>query len=526
MHPISSEDTVTHEQTEEAIVGSSPTDRVSPIENNLAAVPEPAQEPCDNLLPITLVPGRARISQYPALTATLAVLVIALLQVSTNARGFYHESSLYFFGSAWLFYYLMGKLSFLLSKLPPSLQKKLIASKSLQALSISLSQEGLEWHSSTKPNGKNIVPWSRVQMVGVRKTASGFPRNTAETLLIINCDDMPDYAVNLSRLPSQEFERLFRWLSRKVPQTRLSPQALYLQMQCLFGNHSASIDSFTQIWFEDFDGKFELANHVCLAPGQLCGDNRYKVEMVVSTRINSSVYLTTDRNGKPFVLKELVVPVGTDHSIGEKMLEQFSREASLLSKINHRAIVQVLDHFVENGRSYVVLECVQGTNLRQFVKLHGRLSEALVVDLAQQMVHVLDYLHCQNPPIIHRDLTPDNIVYSEADKSIVVVDFGAANIYATEGTGTLIGKQGYMPPEQFKGKATPASDVYAFGSTLIFLLTGADPQGMGRLPSELCDNSDLSQLIQACLDLDAKVRPTPQKLMESLAQLASARKEI
>jgi serine/threonine-protein kinase len=107
----------------------------------------------------------------------------------------------------------------------------------------------------------------------------------------------------------------------------------------------------------------------------------------------------------------------------------------------------------------------------------GLQSEAIVLKWTAEIASILQYLHGLDPPIVHRDLTPDNIVLKE-DGTIAVIDFGAANEYVGNATGTLIGKQSYIAPEQFRGKASPLSDLYALGCTLNFLLTGEDPEAL------------------------------------------------
>ncbi|MBK9204759.1 MAG: serine/threonine protein kinase [Candidatus Obscuribacter sp.] len=125
-------------------------------------------------------------------------------------------------------------------------------------------------------------------------------------------------------------------------------------------------------------------------------------------------------------------------------------------------------------RHYLLLEYITGQDLRQFIKQNGAQDQVKVLDWALKLADILVYLHGQNPPIIHRDLTPDNIVLKN-DGEIVLIDFGAANEFLGTATGTLIGKQAYIAPEQLRGKANKASDLYSFGGTIYYLLTGKEP---------------------------------------------------
>ena len=100
------------------------------------------------------------------------------------------------------------------------------------------------------------------------------------------------------------------------------------------------------------------------------------------------------------------------------------------------------------------------------------------------MANILQYLHSQVPPILHRDFTPDNLIIKD-DGSLCLIDFGAANEYVGRVTGTMIGKQCYIAPEQLQGKASPASDIYAMGATLFFVLSGEDPLPLSASKPEL-----------------------------------------
>ena len=168
-------------------------------------------------------------------------------------------------------------------------------------------------------------------------------------------------------------------------------------------------------------------------------------------------------------------PIDNDAQALHKVHQMFAREAAFLTRLNHPNIVKVLDHFIEGNRDYLVLEFIPGLTLRQQVQLSGPFPEQHVIEIGKHIARILYYLHGLQPPLVHRDLTPDNLIIREPERTIALIDFGAANEFVGKVTGTLIGKQCYIPPEQFRGHATPQSDIYALGATLYFLLTGVDP---------------------------------------------------
>ena len=174
------------------------------------------------------------------------------------------------------------------------------------------------------------------------------------------------------------------------------------------------------------------------------------------------------------MLKEAVVPAFASAQARRKAEEHFLREAEFLTRLKHERIAAVLDHFVEDGRNYLMLEYISGQDLRQYIGQNGPQSEERVLIWGKEIADILQYLHEQIPPIIHRDLTPDNLMLGR-DGTISLIDFGAANELLSQSTGTLVGKQAYMAPEQLRGKATRQSDLYGLGATLYFLLTACDP---------------------------------------------------
>jgi serine/threonine-protein kinase len=142
------------------------------------------------------------------------------------------------------------------------------------------------------------------------------------------------------------------------------------------------------------------------------------------------------------------------------------------------------------------------------------------------MSDVLQYLHSQHPPVIHRDISPDNIVINKAGDA-VLIDFGAANEFVGEATGTLVGKQAYMSPEQIRGKVTPQSDIYSLGATIYFLLTGKDPEPLTSSRPRKIDQSisaPLDDLVHACTKLDLAERIKDASELSERLNLITAKK--
>jgi serine/threonine protein kinase len=170
-----------------------------------------------------------------------------------------------------------------------------------------------------------------------------------------------------------------------------------------------------------------------------------------------------------------------------KQLELFEREAKVLSQLNHPQIPKYLEYFhvdtSDNRAFYIVQQLAPGKPLTESVQSGWHGNESIVRDIAQQLLEILQYLHRQSPPLIHRDIKPHNIIRNDEGK-IFLVDFGAVqNVYQNTllKGNTVAGTYGYMAPEQFRGMALPASDLYGVGATVLYLLTHRSP---ADLPQE------------------------------------------
>lgn len=197
--------------------------------------------------------------------------------------------------------------------------------------------------------------------------------------------------------------------------------------------------------------------------------DRYRVKSVLGRGGFGATYLIEDLrlNGKRRALKE----------VPELLFDEY--ETTLLSRLNHPSIPDIIDRCVVDGMVYLVLEFGGSRTLASERKsLDGRIPLATLLPWMRQLCEVLTYLHSQNPPIIHRDLKPDNILLDEADR-IMLIDFGIAKEATPSSMTRTLGRaatHGFSPPEQAMGTGTDErSDIYALGATLYALLTGTNP---------------------------------------------------
>ncbi|MGD8750924.1 MAG: serine/threonine-protein kinase [Anaerolineales bacterium] len=215
-----------------------------------------------------------------------------------------------------------------------------------------------------------------------------------------------------------------------------------------------------------------------LKPGTILQD-RYLIEGGLGVGGMGAVYRARDMRFivKKFVAVKEMINRARDENLQETIVKNFEREANILASFNHPAIPTIYDYFTLGNRSYLVMEFVEGRNLEDIMnEQEGFFPIDNVVRWAIQLCDVIHYLHTHHPePIVFRDMKPANVMITPEDE-IVLVDFGIAKPFQTGQKGTMIGTEGYSPPEQYRGEATPVVDIYALGATIHHLLTRKDPR--------------------------------------------------
>lgn len=240
--------------------------------------------------------------------------------------------------------------------------------------------------------------------------------------------------------------------------------------------------------------------------------NRYRIDSVLGRGGMGAVYRAEDTN------LGVVVAVKENLFTTEDYARQFRREANILAILRHPNLPRVTDHFVIEGQGqYLVMDFIEGEDLRQKLERDGAADESVVADWFLEVADALAYLHSRNPPILHRDVKPGNIKITP-DGRAILVDFGLAKVVGESGSTTTGAKAmtpGFSPPEQYgTGRTDPRTDVYSLGASMYAALTAEIPEdslerAMGR--AELTPlrkrNSSVTPAVAQVVEKSLAVRP-------------------
>jgi serine/threonine-protein kinase len=224
-----------------------------------------------------------------------------------------------------------------------------------------------------------------------------------------------------------------------------------------------------------------------LQPGTVLRE-RYKIIESVKSGGMGAVYEAEDLRleGRRCAIKEILLDPGMDETARAQAQEQFHREASILARLDHPNLPKVSDYFSDSDHDFLVMDFVPGRDLKDIMDEARRASHFLeerdVLNWVTQLMDALDYLHTQEPPVVHRDIKPGNIKLTP-DGRIKLVDFGLVKVLSPGDDRTITVLQGrgtaaYTPLEQYGGDVGHTdvrSDIYSLGATLYHLLTHQSP---------------------------------------------------
>lgn len=210
--------------------------------------------------------------------------------------------------------------------------------------------------------------------------------------------------------------------------------------------------------------------------------DRFEIKQPLSQKTGRETWLAVDQQTADWVVVKLLT---FSSDFEWEALKLFEREIQILQHVTHPQIPRYIDSFEldqSDCRGFALVQSyIDAPSLETHLRAGRTFSELDVEQIAEALLRILIELHTQNPPIVHRDIKPSNILLGDRSGSqvgqVYLVDFGSVQLATAHpsGTITIVGTYGYMPPEQFAGRAVPASDLYSLGATLIYLATGQHP---------------------------------------------------
>lgn len=266
-----------------------------------------------------------------------------------------------------------------------------------------------------------------------------------------------------------------------------------------------------------------------------------------------AVYLAQDRRAfdRLCVVKQMIEYYDVANPQERQRAQQrFEEEGRTLATLSHPGIPRIYSFIAEGGRYYIVMEYIEGENLETFVTHENgagqtvpakRMPQEQTVRYMIQACGILQYLHSQPRPVVHQDIKPANLILESQLGLVRLVDFGTACVEiptrdlaqplstrtGTDGKPSVYGTDGYAPPEQYRGKTVPRSDVFALAATAYHLLTDDDPskhpfkwEALPRLPREL------GIALERALRAEVEHRSSAKDLLDALETFATPRRAL
>jgi len=254
---------------------------------------------------------------------------------------------------------------------------------------------------------------------------------------------------------------------------------------------------------------------VVIASGRTL-QGRYEIQELIHTGGMGYIYLAKD---KRLYDRICIVKQVRESITSEAHRKKLEAEAQSMTKLNHPNIAMIFDHFVEEGYYYLVVERISGQTLSEVFKDRGgQLGEEEVWRWAVDICDVVGYLH--RAGVIHRDISPDNIMLND-EGIIKFIDFGTSHEfrYTAPGGTVGIGKYGYTPPEQWRGKPEQRSDIFALGATIYYLLSGYLPLSQGYITGQAPQKADFNPSFPPITAKNPAVSPRLEAVLQKALQL-------
>jgi len=285
---------------------------------------------------------------------------------------------------------------------------------------------------------------------------------------------------------------------------------------------------------------------IALVPGAELKNGDYCIVRSLTKGGMGAVFLAEDRRAfdRYCVIKQML-DYYDPADPGERLRaeQRFQEEGRTLASLSHPGTPRIYAFFEEHGRFYIVMEYIQGENLETFVTHEDdagqtvpgrRLPQEEVIRYVIQAARILEYLHAQPRPVVHQDIKPANLILESQLGQVRLVDFGTARAKIPQGArpgngrhSSVWGTDGYAPPEQYRGKPVPQSDVFALAATAYHLLTDDDPREhpfkwpkLGALPREL------AVVLERALRTAPERRSSARELREALEALSTPKRTL